>query len=187
MPPRLELDLTYAARRPWVPARAQFLRWASGALAGGLGAPRARAHAAARTGAGRAQSVDQGVDQDVDQGRDPAARTVLSVRIVGERGSRALNACYRRKDRPTNVLSFEGAGRLPDGRNFIGELVICAPVVAREARLQGKTLAAHWAHMTVHGVLHLLGFDHERAAEAAKMTVREIQILDRLGFSNPYA
>ena len=114
-------------------------------------------------------------------------RAMLSVRIVGERGSRALNACYRRKDRPTNVLSFEGAGRLPDGRNFIGELVICAPVVAREARSQGKTLPAHWAHMTVHGVLHLLGFDHERAAEAAKMAVREIQILDRLGFSNPYA
>jgi probable rRNA maturation factor len=155
MPPRLELDLTYAARRPWVPARAQFLRWATGALAGGLGARRARA--------------------------------VLSVRIVGEAGSRTLNACYRRKDRPTNVLSFEGAGLLPDGRNFLGELVICAPVVAREARSQGKTLAAHWAHMTVHGVLHLLGFDHERTAEAAEMAVREIQILDRLGFSNPYA
>jgi probable rRNA maturation factor len=183
MPPRLELDLTYAARRPWVPARAQFLRWASGALAGGLGVPRARAHAAARTGAGRPQGVDQGVDQ----GRDPAARAVLSVRIVGEAGSRALNACYRRKDRPTNVLSFEGAGHLPDGRDFLGELVICAPVVAREARSQGKTLQAHWAHMTVHGMLHLLGFDHERAAEAAKMAVREIQILDRLGFSNPYA
>jgi probable rRNA maturation factor len=154
MPRRLELDLTYAARRPWVPARAQFLRWASGALEAGLGVGRARA--------------------------------VLSVRIVGERGSRALNARYRRKDRPTNVLSFEGAGRLPDGRNFLGELVICAPVVAREAHSQGKSLAAHWAHMTVHGVLHLLGFDHERAAEAAKMTTREIQILDRLGFSDPY-
>jgi probable rRNA maturation factor len=175
MPPRLELDLTYAARRPWVPARAQFLRWAGGALAGGLGAARARIHAAARTDAGG------------PRGRNPAARAVLSVRIVGEAGSRTLNACYRRKDRPTNVLSFEGAGLLPDGRNFLGELVICAPVVAREARSQGKTLPAHWAHMTVHGMLHLLGFDHERAAEAAKMAVREIQILDRLGFSNPYA
>ena len=153
MPARLELDLTYAARRPWVPARAQFLRWATGALAGGLGAPRA----------------------------------VLSVRIVGEARSRALNARYRRKNRPTNVLSFEGAGLLPDGRNYLGERVICAPVVAREARSQGKTPPAHWAHMTVHGVLHLLGFDHERAAEAVKMAAREIQILDRLGFSNPYA
>jgi probable rRNA maturation factor len=161
MPSRLELDLTYAARRPWVPARAAFLRWAGGALAvglaGGLGAARARARAA-----------------------------VLSVRIVGEARSRALNLRYRHKDRPTNVLSFEGAGLMPDGRNFLGELVICAPVVAREARSQGKTPPAHWAHMTVHGVLHLLGFDHEHAAEAAKMAAREIQILDRLGFSNPY-
>jgi probable rRNA maturation factor len=65
-------------------------------------------------------------------------------------------------------------------------LVICAPVVALEARMQEKTLEAHWAHMIVHGVLHLLGFDHERRAEAVKMTAREIQILDRLGFSNPY-
>jgi probable rRNA maturation factor len=174
MRPRLELDLTYGARRPWVPARAQFLRWASGALAGGRGAALARARAAARAGAGSRR------------GRDPLARAVLSVRIVGEARSRALNACYRNQNRPTNVLSFEGVGLLPDGRNFLGELVICAPVVAREARSQGKTPPAHWAHMTVHGVLHLLGFDHERAAEAARMALREIQILDRLGFSNPY-
>ena len=98
-----------------------------------------------------------------------------------------MNARYRHKDRPTNVLSFGGAGALPDGRNFLGELVICAPVVAREARAQGKPCSAHWAHMTVHGVLHLLGFDHERGVEARKMAAREIQILDRLGFSNPYA
>ncbi len=171
MLPRLELDLTYAARRPWAPRRAQFLRWASGALAGGLGTARSRARAAAAW----------------PRGRSAPARMALSVRIVGEARSRALNARYRRKDRPTNVLSFAGAGRLPDGRTFLGELVICAPVVAREARLQGKTPPAHWAHMTVHGVLHLLGFDHERSTEARKMAAREIQILDRLGFSNPYA
>ena len=74
----------------------------------------------------------------------------------------------------------------PDGRAFLGELVICAPVVAREAEAQGKDAAAHWAHMTVHGVLHLLGFDHERARRGAENGGREIQILDRLGFSNPY-
>ena len=111
---------------------------------------------------------------------------VLSVRIVGQGRSRSLNAHYRRKNKPTNVLSFGGAGTAPDGRNFLGELVICAPVVAHEALILGKTLESHWAHMTVHGVLHLLGFDHERRAEAAKMTAKEIQILDRLGFSNPY-
>jgi probable rRNA maturation factor len=113
-------------------------------------------------------------------------RVVLSVRIVGAARSRALNARYRHKNKPTNVLSFGGAGGTPIGRYFLGELVICAPVVAREARTQGKSLEAHWAHMTVHGTLHLLGFDHEREAEARKMAAREIQILDRLGFSDPY-
>ena len=119
----------------------------------------------------------------------PAAqrRFILSVLVVGAARSLSLNARYRHKSRPTNVLSFQGAGMGPDGRHYLGELVICAPVVAREAESQGKTLAAHWAHMAVHGVLHLLGFDHQRNAEARKMSRREIQILDRLGFSNPYA
>jgi probable rRNA maturation factor len=114
------------------------------------------------------------------------APSVLSVRIVGQARSRSLNRRYRRKDKPTNVLSFAGAGTLPDGRHSLGELVICAPLVAHEARDQDKTLRAHWAHLTIHGVLHLLGFDHERAAQARKMAAREIQILDRLGFSDPY-
>ncbi len=111
---------------------------------------------------------------------------MLSVRIVGTAASRGLNARYRRKDKPTNVLSFAGSGAAPDGRNFLGELVICAPVVAAEAARQGKTMPAHWAHMTVHGILHLRGFDHQSAAEAVKMESIEVQILDRLGFSNPY-
>jgi probable rRNA maturation factor len=147
---RLEVDVSYAARRPWAPSSRQVARWAGAALA-------------------------------------PMRRTlVLSVRVVGQARSRSLNAQYRHKDKPTNVLSFEGAGGAPDGRYFLGELVICAPVVAREALVQGKSLEAHWAHMTVHGVLHLLGFDHEHRREAAKMAAREIQILDRLGFSDPY-
>jgi probable rRNA maturation factor len=112
--------------------------------------------------------------------------SVLSIRIVGDAGSRRLNARFRRRDKATNVLSFAGAGKTPDGRVHLGELVICAPVVAREARAQDKTLRAHWAHMVVHGVLHLSGFDHERAAEAGKMESLEVQILDRLGFSDPY-
>jgi probable rRNA maturation factor len=115
-----------------------------------------------------------------------AAPHVLSVRIVGKARSRSLNSRYRHKDKPTNVLSFAGAGMAPDGRSFLGELVICAPLVALEARAQDKTLRAHWAHLTIHGVLHLLGFDHEHAAQARKMAAREIQILDRLGFSDPY-
>jgi probable rRNA maturation factor len=115
-----------------------------------------------------------------------SCRSVLSVLVVGTARSRSLNSRYRRKDKSTNVLSFSGPGPSPDGRNYLGELVICAPVVAQEALAQGKSRESHWAHMTVHGVLHLLGFDHERDAEAAKMTAREIQILDQLGFSNPY-
>jgi len=112
---------------------------------------------------------------------------VVSVRVVGAARSRSLNARYRHKDRPTNVLSFAGAGPGPDGRNRLGELVICAAVVAREARAQGKSREAHWAHITVHGVLHLLGFDHERRGETRRMIAREVQILDRLGFADPYA
>jgi probable rRNA maturation factor len=115
-----------------------------------------------------------------------ATPVALSVRIVGMARSRSLNSRYRQKHKPTNVLSFAGAGMAPDGRFFLGELVICAPLVALEARAQEKTLRAHWAHLTVHGVLHLKGFDHERAAEARKMAYRETQILDRLGFSDPY-
>jgi probable rRNA maturation factor len=147
---RLELDVSYAARQPWVPSSRRLAEWTNAALA-------------------------------------PERRSVvLSVRVVGLARSRSLNAHYRHKDKPTNVLSFGGAGRVPDGRYFLGELVICAPVVAHEALVQGKTRESHWAHMTVHGVLHLLGFDHELEAEAVKMAAREIQILDRLGFSDPY-
>jgi len=160
---RLELDVSYAARRPWVPSVRQLARWAGAALARGAGA------AARGTSPGHV--------------RGPVA---LSIRVVGAARSRSLNLRYRRKDKPTNVLSFNGAGAMPDGRYFLGELVICAPVVAREALTQGKTLESHWAHMTVHGVLHLLGFDHERRGEAAKMEAREIQMLDRLGFLDPY-
>ena len=111
----------------------------------------------------------------------------ISIRVVGNAASCTLNTRYRGKLNPTNVLSFAGSGRLPDGQYVLGDLVICAPVVAREARRQRKRLEAHWAHMTVHGILHLLGMDHVRASEARKMELKEIQILDRLGFSDPYA
>jgi probable rRNA maturation factor len=115
-----------------------------------------------------------------------AASWVLSVRVVGKTASQRLNAHYRHKNKPTNVLSFAGCGAAPDGRHYLGELVICAAVVGAEAGSQGKTLKAHWAHMLVHGVLHLQGFDHEAAKEAVKMEAIEVQILDRLGFSDPY-
>ncbi len=111
-------------------------------------------------------------------------RGELGIRVVGSRESRALNGRWRGRDAPTNVLSFPASAELR-GRQ-LGDLVVCAPVVAREAREQGKALAAHWAHMIVHGTLHLAGFDHERTADAKRMEGRERALLARLGFADPY-
>ena len=108
-------------------------------------------------------------------------RAELTVRIVGARESQALNRRFRGKDKPTNVLSFPY-----EEPGVLGDLVVCAPVVNREAREQGKARAAHWAHMVVHGVLHLRGFDHIRNAEARVMESRERAILARLSFPDPY-
>lgn len=110
----------------------------------------------------------------------------LTVRIVDAAESAALNATYRGKDRATNVLSFpfEAPPQVPT--DLLGDLVVCAPVVGREAREQGKPLEAHWAHMIVHGCLHLLGYDHIDEAEAEQMEALEKQILADLGYSDPY-
>ena len=110
----------------------------------------------------------------------------LSIRIVDAREGRALNRQYRDRDYATNVLSFPV--ELPHGiaSPLLGDLAICAPVVAREAREQGKALRDHYAHLTVHGVLHLLGFDHQEEAEAARMEKLETAILGKLGVPDPY-
>jgi probable rRNA maturation factor len=102
-----------------------------------------------------------------------------TLRIVGAAEGRALNRRYRNKTHATNVLSFpyETGG---------GDLVLCHPVIAREARQQGKSLAAHYAHLVVHGLLHLRGYRHERKGEAARMERTEIRLLARAGFGNPY-
>ena len=118
-----------------------------------------------------------------------ASRGELTVRIVGEEESAALNERYRGKQGATNVLAFPAGGpaEMADGELLpLGDLVICAPVVAREAREQGKPLAAHWAHMVVHGALHLAGYDHEADAAATAMEARERLILAALGFPDPY-
>jgi len=114
----------------------------------------------------------------------------LTVRIVDERESAELNSRYRRKEGPTNVLSFPAeAASAPGGADLLpfGDVVICAEVVAREAREQGKPLAAHWAHMVVHGALHLQGYDHENARDAGIMEARERALLAELGFPDPYS
>lgn len=110
----------------------------------------------------------------------------LAIRLVDEKEGRSLNRHYRGKDYATNVLSFPA--ELPEGVGLplLGDLVICAPVVAREAAEQGKPLAAHYAHLTVHGVLHLLGLDHEDEREAEAMERIERDVMAALGFPDPY-
>ncbi|HEX5352462.1 MAG TPA: rRNA maturation RNase YbeY [Rhodanobacteraceae bacterium] len=110
----------------------------------------------------------------------------LSIRIVVAREGRALNRRYRGKDYATNVLSFPV--ELPRGvaSPLVGDLVICAPVVAREAREQRKSPRDHYAHLTVHGVLHLLGHDHQNQRDASRMEKLEARILASLGIADPY-
>jgi probable rRNA maturation factor len=107
------------------------------------------------------------------------ARTAITLRVAGVSESRQLNSKYRSKAQPTNVLSFPYGGGS-------GDIVLCHPVIAKEAREQGKTLRAHYAHLVVHGVLHLRGHDHLRKADAARMERIEVRILRRLGFADPY-
>jgi len=121
----------------------------------------------------------------------PAGALEISIRVVDEAESQALNLQYRGMDRPTNVLSFPldlpDVGVWPEGTPVpLGDLVICAPVVAREAGEQGKDLAAHWTHMLVHGMLHLLGYDHETEIQAETMESLEIRILQTQDVKNPY-
>jgi len=122
-------------------------------------------------------------------GRRAAGREI-GVAVVGPAESRRLNAQYRGRDKPTNVLSFPVA-ELPapaagDEPQPLGDLVICPQVLRTEAREQKKSLRAHWAHLVVHGSLHLIGYDHERDKDADRMERREIAVLRRLGFANPY-
>jgi probable rRNA maturation factor len=106
----------------------------------------------------------------------------ITVRIVGDDEGRALNQEFRKKDHATNVLTFDYQ-REPV---VMADLVLCAPVIEREAKEQRKPLDAHYAHLLVHGALHAQGFDHERAADAKEMEAREVELLAALGYPNPY-
>jgi probable rRNA maturation factor len=173
----LEVSVQFATRRSGVPHASSLARWANRAFAIAI--------------------------------KSPEHSLPLTIRIVGAAESRRLNRTYRGKDKPTNVLSFPGMGaglgawgvgkkngmrsaRLAQDPSpapaalELGDLAICAPVVAREAREQGKDPRAHWAHMVVHGVLHLLGYDHENDRDAAVMESREVIILSQFGYANPY-
>ena len=119
--------------------------------------------------------------------RQRTADSELTIRLVDEAEARELNHTWRHKDYATNVLSFPAD--IPDGIldiPLLGDLVICAPVVAREAAEQGKLLTAHWAHLVIHGCLHLLGYDHIEEAEAQEMETLERELLAELGHPDPY-
>lgn len=111
---------------------------------------------------------------------------IIGVRIVNEAESADFNRRYRGQSHPTNVLAFPFDAPAGTRSEVLGDLVICAPVVNREARAQDKAAAAHWAHMVVHGIMHLRGYDHETRRDAATMERREAAILRRLGYADPY-
>lgn len=155
-PQRLTVDVGYAVPRRGIPAATSFRAFAAAALRG------------------RIREAD------------------LAIRIVDEPEGRALNRHYRGKDAATNVLSFPAdvadGVTLPPGVTLplLGDIVLCAPVIAREAAAQGKTAYAHYAHLTVHGVMHLLGWDHGDTREAEAMEQLEREVLATLGIADPY-
>jgi probable rRNA maturation factor len=155
--PALRVEVQFAARRPWTPAAASLRRWAGAAYASAAGARRGR-------------------------GSGPR----ICIRVVGGAESRRLNRAFRGRDASTNVLSFPASAQARALDGTLGDLAICAGVVAREAREQGKALAAHWAHMVVHGVLHLLDHDHRNDREARRMERLEVEILQSFGYQDPY-
>ena len=110
----------------------------------------------------------------------------VCIKIVDETESQFLNLTYRKKDKPTNVLSFPLMSDDFIETEHLGDLAICAAVVEKEAKQQGKPINHHWAHMTIHGLLHLLGYDHIEDAEAEEMEALEAELLQELGISNPY-
>ncbi|MFO1371159.1 MAG: rRNA maturation RNase YbeY [Candidatus Competibacteraceae bacterium] len=119
-------------------------------------------------------------------GADDQRDVEITIRIVNEAEGAALNEAYRHKQGPTNVLSFPFEAPPDIQSPLLGDIVLCAPVVLREAISQGKTAAAHWAHLVAHGVLHLLGYDHHDETQAEAMESLEIRILKELGYPDPY-
>lgn len=152
----LDIDLQIACEWPDLPLEDEFSCWVAQAL-----------HAA-----------NYDVPDDIP--------TELTLRIVDAAESQALNNTYRGKDKPTNVLSFPFDGPKDIPLALLGDLVICAPIVAQEAAEQNKPISAHWAHMVIHGSLHLLGYDHIEEQDAATMEALEVHILAKLGIADPY-
>jgi probable rRNA maturation factor len=133
----------------------------------------------------RVPDVERWVDAALDEVADDGQPPELCIRVVDSEESRLLNCRYRGIDKPTNVLSFPADVSLP-GAKILGDIVVCAPVVRAEATEQGKTIGDHFAHMVVHGVLHLTGYDHHRHSDAVRMEATEKRILERIGVADPY-
>ncbi len=114
------------------------------------------------------------------------ALTALTIRLVNKKESAELNLRFRRKRGPTNILSFPFEPPPEIYSPLLGDLVICAPLLNQEAKQQEKTRLAHWAHLLIHGCLHLVGYDHMNPKDAHKMETLEIQLLEELGYDNPY-
>ena len=129
--------------------------------------------------------IQKWADTALEELSDDAEPPDLCIRLVDAEESRSLNDRYRGQNKPTNVLSFPADVAVP-GAKLLGDLVICVPVVVDEAQSQHKRTADHFAHMVVHGVLHLLGHDHTEPASASQMEALEVTILGRLGVSDPY-
>jgi probable rRNA maturation factor len=130
------------------------------------------------------QSIERWIGAAIGDQRES---TELSVRIVDAEEGQALNEQFRGSTGATNVLSFPFENESPEPLALIGDIVICAPVVAKEAHEQNKALNAHWAHMMIHGVLHLLGYDHQNENDANLMESLETEIMQGLGFPPPYS
>lgn len=156
----IRIAVQYAVPRKGLPSAAALRRAAAAAFD-------ASSRTKGRMGAGRGRGVE------------------LCLRVVGRAEGRRLNADYRRRDYATNVLSFPAGASAPPG--LLGDVVICAPVVRSEAKAQRKRPAAHWAHLVVHGTLHLLGHDHMKRSEAERMERLERRVLAGLGHPDPYA
>ena len=158
------VEVQYVSKHTDLPKKAMLIHWVNAVLQ-------------SQNASGSPSSLKQ---------RRKKRRVELTIRIVDEAEAQQLNETWRHRPYPTNVLSFplESSPDLPIP--LLGDLVICAPVVAREAKEQQKSLEAHWAHLVIHGTLHLLGYDHLEESQAQVMETLEINILKNLGYPNPY-
>jgi probable rRNA maturation factor len=167
----IKVDVQYASEHANLPSKKNLTAWVKAVWQNSLAPPPLslpKDRETARPSRGKRKTVE------------------LTIRIVDETEAQQLNETWRQRSYPTNVLSFPYES--PPGIEIplLGDLVICAPVVAREAQEQHKTLEAHWAHLVIHGTLHLLGYDHQEETQALAMEALEINILNNLGYPNPY-